>query len=105
MRFLLLALCGLTAAGCMTSEDALRLRHGSPLYTHVCNDGKTFMSRQIISGEVEVTAGGRTRDVADGDGNLIPGGPRLEPAGEAMRLTGMPGGPYETCVIDNESTG
>lgn len=105
MRILLLALCGLTAAGCTTSEDALRLRHGSPLYTHACNDGKTFMSRQIMSGEVEVTAGGRTRDVADGDGNLIPGGPRLEPAGEAMRLTGMPGAPYEACVIDNESAG
>jgi hypothetical protein len=105
MRFLLLALCGLTAAGCMTNEDALRQRHGSPFYTHACKDGKTFMSRQIISGDVEVTAGGRTRAVADGDGNLIPGAPRLEPAGEAMRLTGMPGAPYEACVIDNESAG
>jgi hypothetical protein len=63
----------------MTREDALRLRHGCPPYAHACNDCKTFMSRQIISGEVEATAG------------------------ETMRLTGMPGGHCEGCVIDNES--
>lgn len=103
MRLLLLGLCGLSAAACTTSEDTLRLRHGSPLYTYACNDGKTFMSRQIISGEVEVTAGGRTRDVTDADGDLVPGGPRLEPVDEATRLTGMPGGPYEACFIDDGS--
>ena len=81
MHFLLLGLGSLTAAGCMTSEDALCLRHGPPLYAHACNDGKTLMSRQIISGEVEVTAG------------------------ETMRLTGMPGGPYEGCVVDKEGAG
>ena len=93
----------LTAAGCMTSKDALRMRHGSPLSNPACNNGKTFMFRQIISGHLQVTASGRTRDITDGDGNLMPGGLRLDPRGEAMRLTGMPGSLHETCVIYNKS--
>jgi hypothetical protein len=103
MRPAVLALCGLALSACTTSDEALRLRHGSPLYTHACDNGKTFQSRQIISGEVEVTAGGQTLDVTDADGDPIPGGPRLETVDEAMRLTGVPGGPYEACVIDHES--
>lgn len=92
------ALLGAPLAACVTGE-ALSTRHGSPLYTHACENGKSFQSRQIISGEVEVTAGGRTRDVTDANGDLIPGGPRLETVDDASRLTGMPGGPYEACVL------
>ncbi len=98
MRFASLILCLLSAAACSTGAD-LRSRHGSPLYTFDCNDGKSFQQRQIISGEVEVTAGGVTRDVTTADGDLVPGGPRLEPVDEATRLTGMPGGPYEACFM------
>jgi len=105
MRLLLLTLCSLLTTACMTSEEALRLRHGSPLYTRVCKYGKTLLSRQIVYGEVEVTAGGRTQDTANGDGDPVPGQPRLEPVGDAMRLTGMPGGPYEACLIARESAG
>jgi hypothetical protein len=107
MRLLLLTLCSLLTTACMTSEEGLRLRHGSPLYTRVCKDGKTLLSRQMNSGEVEVAAGGRTQDAAngDGDGEPVPGRPRLEQVGDAMRLTGMPGGPYEACLIARESAG
>jgi hypothetical protein len=101
MRCVVLALCGLLQASCVTGEDELRTRHGSPLHTYTCDSGKTFLSRQIMSGEVEVTAGGRTRDATNADGDPVPGGPRLEPVGEAMRLTGMPGGPYEACRLDD----
>ena len=94
-----LTACVLGFSACATGPDQaeLRTRHGSPLYTYACNDGKSFQQRQIISGEVEVTAGGTTRDVTTADGELVVGGPRLEPVDEATRLTGMPGGPYEAC--------
>ena len=95
-----IAACAVLASACTTGE-ALRARHGSPLYTYACADGKSFQQRQIISGEVEVTAGGVTRDVTTADGELVPGGPRLEPVDEATRLTGMPGGPYEACFQDD----
>ena len=93
-----LAVLGLSA--CAIGGD-LRLRHGSPLHTYTCADGKTFQARQIISGEVEVTAGGQTRDVTDANGDLVRNGPRMTPIDEATRLTGMPGGPYEACFIDD----
>lgn len=106
MRSLFLALTSACLfaplAACITSET-LSTRHGSPLYTHACDNGKTFQSRQIISGEVEVTAGGQTRDVTDADGDPIPGGPRLETVDGASRLVGMPGGPYEACVLRVDS--
>jgi hypothetical protein len=104
MRFLALAFFSLALAACTTGED-LHLRHGSPLHTYTCNDGKTFLARQLITGEVEVTAGGRTRDATDANGDPIPGGPRLEPVDAATRLTGMPGGPYEACFLDDEDAG
>ena len=94
-----LLIAGLMVAGCATGED-LRLRHGSPLYTFKCADGKSFQQRQIISGEVEVTAGGVTRDATNADGAPVPGGPLLTPVDEATRLTGMPGGPYEACYME-----
>lgn len=94
-----LIIAALCVAACTTSED-LRLRHGSPLHTYRCEDGKTFQVRQIISGEVEVTAGGRTRDITDADGDLVPNGPRMTPIDKATRLTGMPGGQYEACFMD-----
>jgi hypothetical protein len=97
-RIVLAACAALLLPACETGAD-LRMRHGSPLYTFTCNDGKSFQQRQIISGEVEVTAGGVTRDITDADGDPIPGGPRLEPVDEATRLTGMPGGPYEACFM------
>src|SRR5262245_13629107 len=100
IKAMLPALAGLCLSACATSED-LRLRHGSPLHTYTCEDGKTFQSRQIISGEVEVTAAGQTRDVTDANGDLVPNGPRLTPVDEATRLTGMPGGPYEACFLDD----
>lgn len=90
----------LCLSACATGED-LRRRHGSPLHTYKCADGKAFEVRQIISGEVEVTAGGQTRDVTDADGELTPNGPRMTPIDEATRLTGMPGGPYEACFMDD----
>lgn len=105
MRILVLALCGLPLAACVTSEDELRTRHGSPLHTYTCSNGKTFLARQIMSGEVEITAGGRTQDATNADGDAVPGGPRLEPVGEAMRLTGMPDGPYEACRLDDSDAG
>lgn len=98
MRFASLTLYVLFVTACSTGVD-LRSRHGSPLYTFDCNDGKSFQQRQIISGEIEVTAGGQTRDVTNADGDLAPGGPRLEPVDETTRLTGMPGGPYEACFL------
>lgn len=103
MRFLVLVAASLPLVCCVSSNDELHMRHGSPLYTHACNDGKTFQSRQIMSGEVEVTAGGRTQDVTDADGDPIPGGPRLETVDGASRLTGMPGSPYEACILSFES--
>jgi len=90
----------LLCAACATDED-LRTRHGSPLHTYKCQGGKTFQVRQIISGEVEVTAGGRTRDVTDANGDPTPNGPRMMPIDNATRLTGMPGGPYEACFMDD----
>jgi hypothetical protein len=97
---LLPALAVLCLSACATGED-LRLRHGSPLHTYKCADGKSFQVRQIISGEVEVTAGGETRDVTDADGDLVPNGPRMTPVDDATRLTGMPGGPYEACFMND----
>ena len=88
------------AAACVSNED-LRARHGSPLHTYTCEDSKAFQVRQIISGEVEVTAGGQTRDLTTADGDLIRNGPRLTPIDEAHRLTGMPGGPYEVCFMED----
>ncbi len=99
-HILLSALAVLCLSACTTGED-LRLRHGSPLHTFRCADGKTFQSRQIIGGEVEVTAGGQTRDVTDANGDPVPNGPRLTPSDEATRLTGMPGGPYDACRMDD----
>jgi hypothetical protein len=96
---LMLALPALILSACATNGEDLRTRHGSPLYTFACNDDKTFQQRQIISGEVEVTAGGVTRDMTTADGEFVPGGPRIEPVDETTRLTGMPGGPYEACFM------
>ena len=100
MQAMLPALAVLCLSACATSED-LRLRHGSPLHTYKCADGRSFQVRQIISGEVEVTAGGRTRDLTDANGDLTLNGPRMIPIDEATRLTGMPGGPYEACFMDD----
>src|SRR5512147_196974 len=91
----------LALAACVSNEE-LRARHGSPLHTYTCEDSKTFQVRQIISGEVEVTAGGQTRDLTMADGDLVPNGPRLTPIDEANRLTGMPGGPYEACFLQED---
>jgi hypothetical protein len=99
MRFLILIACSLPMASCVNDDGPLRARHGSPLYTYACDNGKSFQSRQIISGEVEVTAGGRTGDVTDANGEPVPGGPRLDTTDRAPRLTGMPGGPYEACML------
>lgn len=101
MRVGLLAICTIVFTACATRED-LRLRHGSPLHTYRCEDGKSFQVRQIISGEVEVTAGGQTRDLTTADGDLVPDGPRMTPIDEATRLTGMPGAPYEACFMDED---
>ncbi|HEX5006930.1 MAG TPA: hypothetical protein VFV70_07435 [Hyphomonadaceae bacterium] len=95
-----LALAFFSLSACVSSQG-LRLRHGSPLHTYSCADGKTFQVRQIISGEVEVTAGGRTRDVTNANGDLVPFGPHMTPIDEATRLTGMPGGPYEGCFMED----
>ena len=54
---------------------------------------------------VEVTAGGQTRDLTTADGDLVPNGPRMTPVDEATRLTGMPGGPYEACFMDDGEEG
>lgn len=99
MRLWLLVVAAVALAGCQHKD--LDARHGSPLHTYSCEGGKTFQVRQIISGEVEVTAGGQTRDLTDADGDLTPGGPRMTPIDEATRLTGMPGGPYEACFMDD----
>ena len=99
MRAVTVTILGLCLGACATGND-LRIRHGSPLHTFTRNDGKTFQSRQIISGEVEVTAGGQTRDATDASGDPVPNGPRLTYVGETTRLTGMPGGPYEDCSMD-----
>ena len=90
----------LALAACSTGED-LKTRHGSPLHTYTCEDGKSFQARQVMTGEVEVTAGGQTRDVTNADGDPVPNGPRMIPIDEATRLTGMPGGPYEACFLDD----
>jgi hypothetical protein len=94
------ALAVFCLSACATGED-LRLRHGSPLHAYKCADDKSFEVRQIISGEVEVTAGGETRDVMDADGEPISDGPRMIPIDGATRLSGMPGGPYEACFMDD----
>ena len=103
MRLGFLAASVFLFAACSTGED-LRTRHGSPLHTYKCEDGKNFQVRQIISGEVEVTAGGQTRDLTTADGDLVPNGPRMTPVDEATRLTGMPGGPYEACFMEDEDS-
>lgn len=95
-----IVIAGLVLSGCTTGED-LRTRHGSPLHTYKCDDGKSFQVRQVMTGEVEVTAGGQTRDATNADGDPIPNGPRMTPVDEANRLTGMPGGPYEACFMDD----
>ena len=102
MRLLATGLLALTA--CSTGED-LRTRHGSPLHTYQCAEGKSFQVRQVMTGEVEVTAGGQTRDLTDAEGEPIPNGPRMTPNDEATRLTGMPGGPYEACFMDDGDAG
>lgn len=100
MNARLLAAGFLALAACSTGED-LKTRHGSPLHTYACADGKSFQVRQVMTGEVEVTAGGQTRDVTNADGDPVPNGPRMIPIDEATRLTGMPGGPYEACFMDD----
>lgn len=100
IRAMLPALAALCLSACATGED-LRLRHGSPLHTYKCEGGKSFQVRQIISGEVEVTAGRRARDLTDANGDFTPNGPRMTPIDEATRLTGMPGGPYEACFLND----
>ncbi len=99
----IIQIAALILSACATGED-LRTRHGSPLHTYTCNDGKTFQARQVMTGEVEVTAGGQTRDVTNADGDPVPNGPRMTPIDEATRLTGMPGGPYEACFMDDGDT-
>lgn len=101
MRSGVLVIAFLALAACVSNEE-LRARHGSPLHTYKCDEDKTFQVRQIISGEVEVTAGGETRDLTTSDGDLVPNGPRLTPIDEANRLTGMPGGPYEACFLQED---
>jgi len=93
-------LAGVLVAACAGGAN-LHARHGSPLHNYTCDGGKTFLSRQIISGEVEVTAGGVTRDVTNADGDPIPDGPRLVYSDETATLTGMPGGPYTGCRLDD----
>jgi hypothetical protein len=88
----------LLAAACAQTD--LSTRHGSPLHTYLCADGKTFEARQILSGEVEVTAGGKTRDVTDAEGDPVASGPRLIFEGDVSRLEGMPGGPYVACRLE-----
>ena len=100
MQMKVLAATLFLLAACATGED-LKTRHGSPLHTYTCADGKSFQARQVMTGEVEVTAGGETRDVTNADGDPIPNGPRMIPVDETTRLTGMPGGPYEACVLDD----
>ena len=104
MHMRLLATGLLALAACTTGED-LKTRHGSPLHTYTCADGKSFQVRQVMTGEVEVTAGGQTRDLTDAEGEPIPNGPRMTPNDEATRLTGMPGGPYEACFMDDGDAG
>jgi hypothetical protein len=99
MRLCLLMAAVIALAACQ--HESLATRHGSPLHTYKCGGGKTFQVRQIISGEVEVTAGGQTRDLTDANGDLTPNGPRMTPIDEPTRLTGMPGGPYEACIMDD----
>lgn len=100
MHMRLLAVGFIILAACTTAEN-LKTRHGSPLHTYACADGKSFQVRQVMTGEVEVTAGGQTRDVTNADGDPVPNGPRMIPVDEATRLTGMPGGPYEACFMDD----
>lgn len=104
MRLLTPAAFVLALSACTTGEH-LSLRHGSPLHTYACHDAKTFQARQVMTGEVEVTAGGQTRDVTDPDGDPIAGGPRLTTVDNTTRLTGMPGGPYEACVLNDSDAG
>lgn len=99
MQLRVLAALPLLAA-CSTGED-LKSRHGSPLHTYTCANGKSFQARQVMTGEVEVTAGGETRDVTDANGDPIANGLRMTTIGETTNLTGMPGGPYESCVLDD----
>ena len=91
----------LVLAACAVSNDP-GARHGSPLHTYICAGGKTFQARQLMTGEIEVTAGGQTRDAADANGDPIPGGPQLSYSDAAAQLTGMPGGPYEACVLSED---
>lgn len=100
MQMKVLAATLFMLAACTTGED-LQTRHGSPLHTYTCADGKSFQARQVMTGEVEVTAGGETRDVTDANGDPIANAPRMTTIGEATNLTGMPGGPYEACVLDD----
>lgn len=104
MRIVLM-ISGLAALSACTIGEDLRTRHGSPLHTYTCADGKSFQARQVMTGEVEVTAGGQTRDATNADGDPIPSGPRMLPVDGATRLTGMPGGPYEACFLDDSDTG
>ena len=99
MRFPLLVSGALLLSACQAEN--LSLRHGSPLHSYTCAAGKSFLARQVMTGEVEITAGGETRDVTDADGDPIPGGPRMETTGDTSTLTGMPGGPYESCRLDD----
>lgn len=100
-----LALCPLLLLAACASQEDLRNRHGSPLHTFACANGKSFQQRQLMTGEVEVTAGGVTADVRDADGDPIQGGWVMETAGDFTTLHGAPGGPYERCTLDDALTG
>jgi hypothetical protein len=99
MRFLLAA-CPLLLAACI--HEDLSTRHGSPLHTYRCDGGKSFQARQLLTGEVEVTAGGKTRDVTDATGDPVGNGPGLTESDAGSRLTGFPDGPYEGCKLAEE---
>lgn len=100
-----LSAAGLLALTACSTDENLKTRHGSPLHTYTCEGGKSFQARQVMTGEVEVTAGGQTRDVTNADGDPVPNGPRMIPIAEATRLTGMPGGPYEGCLMNDGDAG
>lgn len=103
MRLALPAASLALLCACTPTQD-LGTRHGSPQHTYVCADGKTFLSRQIITGEVEITAGGVTRDVTNAAGDPVPGDHGISYTDGAASLTGFPGGPYQGCTLNDGET-
>lgn len=103
MRFTLSAASLAFLCACTPTHD-LSARHGSPQHTYVCADGKTFLSRQIITSEVEITAGGETHDVTNSDGDPAPGDHGISYVDGAASLTGFPGGPYQGCTLNDGET-